>query len=322
MGCNCKPLQKTDQSTNQMKNTMRKALLLCLVSILATCGALTSYARERVKVGSPSTPFKMTQVESDEEVAFRKQHDIPPSNFPTGEILYIESTAYQFEKGSPYYFILSARTGKSPARYFVSLLRKGKPFGNDVIISDATGTTLLAESVEQSKERAGLVTAKLLTAVLTRDWLNSARHNGGQLKVTFGSTSLVVSVASAVAADFLNFVDDHNYYQMQEDKKDELARINAAQEKRLREARHKREVYVAENPQIPEKLKAYIIERVFVVGLTQEDVTAAWGVPQKKNYSDGVQGRSEQWVYIDAYTSARTYLYFVHGKLTNWSGEN
>lgn len=62
---------------------------------------------------------------------------------------------------------------------------------------------------------------------------------------------------------------------------------------------------------------------VAVIGMTREQVIAAKGEPNDKNYTVGSWGTHEQWVYggycrvTKTYTSA-SYLYFENGILTSW----
>jgi hypothetical protein len=62
----------------------------------------------------------------------------------------------------------------------------------------------------------------------------------------------------------------------------------------------------------PEPIQRAVADRRVVIGMTSEQVLAAWGRPQKINETVTGTHRSEQWVYSDG----GAYLYFTNGTLT------
>jgi hypothetical protein len=60
------------------------------------------------------------------------------------------------------------------------------------------------------------------------------------------------------------------------------------------------------------RIVAAIRAEQVLLGMTHDQVAAAWGVPNDINRSGGRWGIHEQWVYDSAY------LYFENGKLTSW----
>jgi hypothetical protein len=48
------------------------------------------------------------------------------------------------------------------------------------------------------------------------------------------------------------------------------------------------------------------------MGMSREEVVAAWGKPKDINRTVGSWGTHEQWVY------EKQYLYFSNGKVTSW----
>ena len=70
--------------------------------------------------------------------------------------------------------------------------------------------------------------------------------------------------------------------------------------------------YADDHPYLSERVRQSIIEGKVHVGMTTEQVLAAWGKPRRKNISGGQYGSREQWVYTS------TYLYFEGGILTSY----
>jgi hypothetical protein len=61
----------------------------------------------------------------------------------------------------------------------------------------------------------------------------------------------------------------------------------------------------------PEEIKRAVLEKQVQIGMTTEQVTAAWGRPVSINETITATTRDEQWVYPGS-----TYLYFKKGTLT------
>ena len=61
----------------------------------------------------------------------------------------------------------------------------------------------------------------------------------------------------------------------------------------------------------PKNIEAAVIERRVLLGMTMDQVTLAWGRPQRVNQTLRASGLSEQWVY-----SISTYVYFENGRVT------
>jgi hypothetical protein len=69
-----------------------------------------------------------------------------------------------------------------------------------------------------------------------------------------------------------------------------------------------------------ERVKAAIVARSLLVGMTREEATASWGKPDKVNASGGAYGSREQWIYRErGRASSDIYVYFEGEKLTSWS---
>jgi hypothetical protein len=76
----------------------------------------------------------------------------------------------------------------------------------------------------------------------------------------------------------------------------------------------RRSDYIESHPGLSESARNAVKKGLLTVNLLPEELEASWGIPRKKNISDGVNGRREQWVYGDS-----TYVYFDDGKVTSWS---
>lgn len=76
-----------------------------------------------------------------------------------------------------------------------------------------------------------------------------------------------------------------------------------------REAAKKRlEEYVQAHPEYATQ----ILARQIALGMSQEDVIAAWGKPDRVNTTVTALGKHEQWIYGD------TYVYVSDGRVTSW----
>jgi hypothetical protein len=102
----------------------------------------------------------------------------------------------------------------------------------------------------------------------------------------------------------------------------DLAKIRAADNQRIAalaaeyDARveKRRSDYIESHPGLSESARNAVKKGLLAVGLLPEELEASWGIPRKKNISDGVNGRREQWIYDES-----TYVYFDDGKVTSWS---
>src|SRR5262245_29539187 len=63
----------------------------------------------------------------------------------------------------------------------------------------------------------------------------------------------------------------------------------------------------------PSQIEQAVIEKKIRMGMTEEQVIAAWGKPAKINKTVGSWGLHEQWVY-----DTSNYLYFENGMLKSW----
>jgi hypothetical protein len=83
-----------------------------------------------------------------------------------------------------------------------------------------------------------------------------------------------------------------------------------AEQERLRQAEERRGREIAAKPW-PDDIKRAVIERKVRIGMTSEQVTAAWGRPLTINETIRETRRDEQRVYPGS-----SYLYFTNGTLT------
>lgn len=77
------------------------------------------------------------------------------------------------------------------------------------------------------------------------------------------------------------------------------------------------EKYLKENfftaiPKWGKKVLLNISSGKVSLGMTKEQATVSWGLPERVNRTAGKWGMHEQWIYGD------TYLYFENGKLTSY----
>lgn len=82
--------------------------------------------------------------------------------------------------------------------------------------------------------------------------------------------------------------------------------------------------YIPSDPDaegMPEELRKrfenLISQKRIVVGMTAKMVQQSWGKPEKINYSHGVYGRHEQWVYERGAASS-DYVYIENGLLKSF----
>ena len=80
---------------------------------------------------------------------------------------------------------------------------------------------------------------------------------------------------------------------------------------RKRHEQTMREAYVSSHSELPENFKSAILANQVVIGMTTNDVIAAWPRVDRINRFVDIRGTSEQWIYGD------TYLYFTEGILTS-----
>jgi len=84
----------------------------------------------------------------------------------------------------------------------------------------------------------------------------------------------------------------------------------ALEQERLRQAQERRRQEISAKPW-PEKIKRAVLEKQIEIGMTSDQVTAAWGRPESVNETITATSRQEQWKY-----PGPTYLYFNNGTLT------
>jgi hypothetical protein len=94
-----------------------------------------------------------------------------------------------------------------------------------------------------------------------------------------------------------------------------LKERQAEQERRRQEQEHLRRAEEQRRREIAAKpwsepIKQAVIARKIQIGMTSEQVAAAWGRPSTVNETIRATSREEQWVYES------TYLYFMNGTLT------
>lgn len=81
-------------------------------------------------------------------------------------------------------------------------------------------------------------------------------------------------------------------------------------------ARKRRDDYLAEHPDLPEKTRERIAAGKVGTGMSADDLEASWGKPERKKITAGKFGRREQWVYGDP---DNTRIYLQNGKVISWS---
>lgn len=59
----------------------------------------------------------------------------------------------------------------------------------------------------------------------------------------------------------------------------------------------RRKEYVDKNPLLADVIKKAILGEKIMLGMTESDVVASWGKPEKVNRSVGGWGVHEQWIY-------------------------
>jgi protein TonB len=84
----------------------------------------------------------------------------------------------------------------------------------------------------------------------------------------------------------------------------------ADERERERQAEERRRRDIAAKPW-PEKTKRAVLDKRIEIGMTSEQVKAAWGAPQNINETITATRREEQWVY-----PGPSFLYFTNGALT------
>lgn len=91
------------------------------------------------------------------------------------------------------------------------------------------------------------------------------------------------------------------------------------------EHKRRRNAYVESHPKAHEKMKETILKGLILIGMTEEEVIASWGFPQKSNRSVNSQGVFKQWCYglyrtvgYQKILYVHTYAYFQNGKLVSW----
>jgi len=80
--------------------------------------------------------------------------------------------------------------------------------------------------------------------------------------------------------------------------------------------------YVAAHPELTPEIKAAIMNREVVMGMTELDVVASIGSPRKINRDTYAFGERAQFVYEDYSRYIRpkyTYVYFENRRVTSWS---
>jgi len=75
--------------------------------------------------------------------------------------------------------------------------------------------------------------------------------------------------------------------------------------------------YVDNTPGLPAGTREDILAGNIVRGMTQNQVLASWGWPERVNSTVTAIGRTEQWIYRDI----GRYLYFTNGTLESWQEE-
>jgi hypothetical protein len=90
----------------------------------------------------------------------------------------------------------------------------------------------------------------------------------------------------------------------------------AEQQRRRRAEQHRQQAEESRRGEIaakpwPEPIKQAVLDRSVEIGMTREQVAAAWGRPNTINETIRATSREEQWVYPGS-----SYLYFRNGTLT------
>lgn len=89
----------------------------------------------------------------------------------------------------------------------------------------------------------------------------------------------------------------------------------------LCQATQRRMQYLVHNPELPNRVRAAVVEGKIVVGMSHADVRAALGEPT--HTVDGRPGlvTREQWAYRLADNST-LWVYFQFGKVNSWTDES
>lgn len=91
------------------------------------------------------------------------------------------------------------------------------------------------------------------------------------------------------------------------------------------EMRKRRQIAIDNHPEWPEKNKQEILGGFISIGMTEEQVKASWGKPDKINRTITSSGKQEQWIYGyregfgggTMYWLPKEYIYFENGILTS-----
>lgn len=78
-----------------------------------------------------------------------------------------------------------------------------------------------------------------------------------------------------------------------------------------------RQEIIGRHPEWPEDIKTTVLEGNIKIGMTEEQVLASWGKPDRVNRSVGIWGVHEQWIYEVSYYN-QIYVYVENGKLSSW----
>lgn len=80
----------------------------------------------------------------------------------------------------------------------------------------------------------------------------------------------------------------------------------------------RRNLYIQQNPQLPEQLKAAIRSGKLLVGMSKEEVAAVLGPPDKTVDMRAKWIEREQWLYTSQGETAGSFV-FRFGKLHSWT---
>jgi hypothetical protein len=159
----------------------------------------------------------------------------------------------------------------------------------DVSFQDKTGTVLAASTVTIWQRDLGMAYSATIGRVAPApDGVNVS-----------ALAKVVLTVRELTTQEALD----------RERTKQELAARNA-EAARARERETQRQAAIRARAW-PKHIETAVIERRVLPGMTEEQVTLAWGKPQRVNQTLRSSSTSEQWVY-----SISTYVYFENGRVT------
>jgi hypothetical protein len=198
-----------------------------------------------------------------------------------------------------------------------SIVLTGKFFPKTTTGQHIAGDVLLGVSF---LDKAGAVLGESTATIFERDLgfdyegvIGRAAPEPGGLDIS-AVASVVLTVRKLTTQEAL---DQEREKRQKAARAAEEARLQAEREAEAKQARE-REAQRQDAIRArawPKDIEAAVIERRVLLGMTTEQVTLAWGRPQRINQTLQYSGLSEQWVY-----STSTLVYFENGRVTAIQG--